>query len=89
MCNPAGCTFCAVISVFGTFFMFMLGILIQSNYAFIGEWYEPESHAGGAPSQEQIDIGAKNCFIVGAIYLGFVFFSLACVCYQNRKLKRS
>lgn len=28
----AGCTFCALISGFGTFFMFFLGICIKSGY---------------------------------------------------------
>jgi hypothetical protein len=30
--RPAGCTFCSGLSAFGTFFMFLLGILIQNNY---------------------------------------------------------
>lgn len=30
--TPAGCTFCAGTSLFGAFFMFMLGILIKNNY---------------------------------------------------------
>jgi len=28
----AGCSFCAGTSMFGAFFMFMLGILIKNNY---------------------------------------------------------
>jgi hypothetical protein len=28
----AGCTFCAGTSIFGAFFMFLLGILIKNNY---------------------------------------------------------
>jgi hypothetical protein len=30
--RPAGCSFCSGVSAFGTFFMFLLGILIQNNY---------------------------------------------------------
>jgi hypothetical protein len=28
----AGCSACAGISIFGAFFMFLLGVLIQNNY---------------------------------------------------------
>lgn len=31
----AGCTFCSMVSAFGTFFMFLLGILIQKNYKWV------------------------------------------------------
>ncbi len=31
-CSSAGCTFCSMVSAFGTFFMFLLGLLIKNNY---------------------------------------------------------
>lgn len=30
--HAAGCSFCAGVSLFGAFFMFLLGILIKNNY---------------------------------------------------------
>lgn len=30
--SSAGCTFCSMVSAFGTFFMFLLGLLIKNNY---------------------------------------------------------
>jgi hypothetical protein len=50
---------------------------------FIGEWYEkePPHHA---PTEEQIALGSRNCFIVGGIYLGWVAFATACVCVMGR-----
>lgn len=88
MCNVPCCTFCAMVSVFGTFFMFLLGILIKNNYQFIGEWYEPEE-GKHAPSEEQISKASTSCFIVGGMYIGFLVFSLASVCFLRMKAKRS
>lgn len=87
MCNVAGCTFCAGASAFGAFFLFLLGILIKSNYQHIGEWYEPEP-PHHAPTPEQIEKGARSCFITGAIYIGWTVFALGCVCFQNARAKR-
>ncbi|KAG2485993.1 hypothetical protein HYH03_015315 [Edaphochlamys debaryana] len=86
MCNPVGCTFCALLSGFGAFFMFLLGICISNNYEFVGEWYSPPV---GSPSEAQIKKGATSCFITGGIYIGFTVMAAVCVCYQNKKLKRS
>lgn len=87
MCSPAGCTFCAGTSLFGAFFMFMLGILIKNNYQFIGEWYEKEE-GHHAPTEEQIEEGSRSCFIVGGIYLGWVVFALFCVCIMSARGRR-
>jgi hypothetical protein len=44
-------------------------------FRFIGEWYEkePPHHA---PTEEQVEEGSINCFIVGGIYLGWTVFAL-------------
>jgi hypothetical protein len=75
-------------SAFGAFFMFLLGILIQNGYQFIGEWYEKEPpHT--APTEEQVKTASRNCFIVGGVYLGWVVFAAACVCVQGARAKRA
>ncbi|KAL6765409.1 hypothetical protein V8C86DRAFT_797143 [Haematococcus lacustris] len=87
MCNVAGCTFCTLMSVFGAFFMFFLGICIKSNYKFVGEWYLPEE-GRGSPTDAQISLAASNCFAVGGIYIGFAVMAIGCVCWHGRKAKR-
>ncbi|KAG2426513.1 hypothetical protein HXX76_011740 [Chlamydomonas incerta] len=88
MCSPAGCTFCTLISGFGAFFMFFLGICIGNNYEFVGEWYVHEE-GRGSPTHEQITTAARNCYITGGIYIAFTVLAAVCVCYQNKKAKRS
>lgn len=68
--------------------MFLLGILISNNYEFIGDWYVHEK-GRGSPTDAQIATASKNCFIVGGIYIAFTAAAAVCVCYQNRKAKRS
>lgn len=87
MCNAAGCTFCAMISGFGAFFMFFLGICIKSGYQFVGEWYHPASE--GAPTNEQTSKASGNCFAVGGIYLGFTLAAIGLTCFFERRAKRS
>lgn len=87
MCSVAGCTFCAMMSGFGAFFMFFLGILIRNDYAFIGEWYKPEE-GRGTPTEEQIHKASSNCFITGAIYIAFTIGASLLICYYKNKAKR-
>lgn len=56
-------------------------------HRFIGEWYEKEP-GHDAPTHEQIATGSKNCFIIGAVYLGWMVFALGCVCVQSARAKR-
>ncbi|GFR51655.1 hypothetical protein Agub_g14088 [Astrephomene gubernaculifera] len=70
MCNPAGCTFCTLMSGFGAFFMFFLGICIKNNYEFVGEWYVHEE-GRGSPTDDQITKAASSCFITGGVYIAF------------------
>lgn len=53
---------------------------------FIGEWYEPEP-PHHAPTDEQIAEAARSCFIVGAIYLGWVALAVGCVCFHSARGK--
>ena len=55
---------------------------------FIGEWYVHEK-GRGSPTDAQISAASRNCFIVGGIYIAFTVAAAVCVCYQNRKAKRS
>lgn len=75
-------------SIFGAFFMGLLGVLIKHNYMYIGEWFEPEVKGSGAPTEEQIESSSTNCFIVMAVYLGFLVLSLASICVLRAKSKR-
>ncbi|GLC47776.1 hypothetical protein PLESTB_000024500 [Pleodorina starrii] len=68
--------------------MFLLGICISNNYEYVGEWYKPEK-GRGSPTPEQITEAAKNCFITGGIYIVFTVLAALCVCYQNKKAKRT
>lgn len=85
--NKTGCTLCAGASIFSAFFMFLLGVLIKSNYQFIGEWYEAELPGHHAPTEDQIAEASRNCFIVGAIYLGWVALAVGCVCFHGARNK--
>mmetsp|Transcript_12963 Transcript_12963/g.22883 ORF Transcript_12963/g.22883 Transcript_12963/m.22883 type:complete len:101 (+) Transcript_12963:107-409(+) len=95
MCSALGCTFCAFMSAFGTFFMFFIGICIKSGYEFVGEWYTPvrdhetDEPLQGSPTQEQTDKAAQSCFAVGGIYLGFTLLAIALTCYYNRRARRA
>jgi hypothetical protein len=52
----------------------------------VGEWYEPE-HGKGTPTDEQRAVASKNCFIVGAVYLGWTVFAAVCICVQRARKK--
>ncbi|KAI8463007.1 MAG: hypothetical protein J3K34DRAFT_445632 [Monoraphidium minutum] len=86
MCGVAGCSICAGASIFSAFFMFLLGILIKNNYQFIGEWYEKEP-PHYAPTEEQISEASRSCFIVGAIYIGWMVLAVGCVCFHSARSK--
>ncbi|GAX74492.1 hypothetical protein CEUSTIGMA_g1941.t1 [Chlamydomonas eustigma] len=88
MCNAAGCTFCAGMSVFGAIFMAILGICIKANYPYVGEWYMPIGDRG-SPTQAQIDQASGNCFIVMGIYMGFTVFAILCIWWFNKKASRT
>lgn len=55
-------------------------------HRFIGEWYEKEP-PHEAPTEEQIAEAAQSCFIVGAIYIGWVVLAMGCVCFQGARSK--
>lgn len=60
---------------------------LHTTHRFIGEWYEREL-PHHAPTEEQIALGAKNCFIVAGVYFGWVVFALGCVCVMNARGSR-
>lgn len=53
---------------------------------YAGEWYEAEP-GHGAPTEEQRETASKNCFIVGAVYLGWTIFAAVCICVQRARKK--
>jgi len=71
-------------SAFGAAFMAFLGVCIQHNYKFIGEWYMPEE-GRGSPSGDQIKMASDNCFKVVYIYLAFMVFAALCSFRCGRK----
>ena len=52
----------------------------------VGEWYHPVA-GQGTPTAEQISKASGNCFIVGAIYVGFTVLAILCVFYQKSRAK--
>jgi hypothetical protein len=53
---------------------------------FIGEWYEKEP-PHYAPTEDQIAEASRSCFIVGAIYIGWMVLAIGCICFQSARSK--